>query len=59
MWGVCSVTCNSGIRTRVRSCDRSNHDGLHGICTGNDADMSLCNTDICAGNLFFKRKYIF
>ena len=46
-WGECSATCNSGIQSRVRTCD-SPDKGPH-MCIGNDVDIAACNNNTCVG----------
>ena len=39
-FGACTVTCGSGLRTRIRSC-------LNGQCEGPATDSQLCNAGQC------------
>ena len=40
-WDDCSVTCNSGTRTRIRTCDGGN------TCPGKATESNICKTVNC------------
>ncbi|XP_062577890.1 semaphorin-5A-like, partial [Saccostrea cucullata] len=46
-WGGCSVTCGSGTRTRIRSCDNPSPRFGGQPCSGESSESSLCNTHNC------------
>ena len=39
-WGSCSLSCNAGLRTRVRRCRQ-------GTCQGSTTEVSVCNQADC------------
>ena len=39
-WSECTVSCNSGVKTRRRECSGSN-------CVGQNRETRLCNTQLC------------
>ena len=46
-WGICSVSCNGGKSSRMRTCDdpRPQNGGLP--CSGVSSEFGDCNTQAC------------
>ncbi|CAC5418366.1 Adhesion G protein-coupled receptor B2,Coadhesin,Thrombospondin-1,Adhesion G protein-coupled receptor B1,Mucin-like protein,Hemicentin-1,Adhesion G protein-coupled receptor B3,Thrombospondin-2 [Mytilus coruscus] len=49
-WGICTVSCGDGSKTRDRTCTNPipQNGGLD--CTGNETDVGFCNYSSCAIN---------
>ncbi|XP_052105775.1 SCO-spondin-like [Mytilus californianus] len=49
-WGICTVSCGDGSKTRDRTCTNPipQNGGLD--CTGNETDIGFCNYSSCAIN---------
>lgn len=46
-WSECSVSCNSGLRKRIRNCNSPRPDCNGAPCNGSDFDVEVCNTQPC------------
>ncbi len=43
-WGLCSKSCDGGVRTRLRECYQGNE--LSDACPGRAEETELCNLDV-------------
>ncbi|KAK3084929.1 hypothetical protein FSP39_021552 [Pinctada imbricata] len=46
-WTQCSVSCGSGLMTRIRSCDNPKPDHGGATCIGNHSESGVCNAGDC------------
>jgi hypothetical protein len=47
MWSDCTVSCNSGLRSRTRLCNHPAPDCGGDSCVGNGEEVEPCNTQPC------------
>lgn len=47
-WSECSAQCNSGLRTRTRSCSNPKPQCNGAPCNGSDSQVEPCNTQPCS-----------
>jgi len=46
-WGLCSLSCDTGTRSRTRLCDDPPQAGTGADCVGDDEEWGDCNTESC------------
>ena len=57
-WGKCSASCDGGIQSRTRQCNRLEGDEAEGDCPGSATDEQLCNKQSCdPGMVYWKNHY--
>ena len=49
-WGICYVTCGTGLKHRYRTCDNPVPSGSGTNCLGNVNEVDLCNSRPCFNN---------
>ncbi|RDD36819.1 SCO-spondin, partial [Trichoplax sp. H2] len=49
-WGVCSVTCGTGIRRRYRTCENPQPKNGGKICGGHSVETGVCKMAECPGS---------
>jgi hypothetical protein len=51
-WGSCSVSCDGGIQSRLRTCSNPRPSLLGKYCDGSPDETRTCNKNQCAGILY-------
>ena len=46
-WGLCSLSCGNGTRSRERLCDSPAPVGAGLPCVGDDTEYETCNPESC------------
>ncbi|KAJ8300966.1 hypothetical protein KUTeg_022485 [Tegillarca granosa] len=57
-WGDCSVSCNSGLQKRFRTCTNPAPSQNGRYCVGPSEDTTSCNTEACPGSAQYKKAKI-